>query len=431
MSAPPPTGTPRAEVRVINSRPVIFWPCAFCKIGLNTGQENVGLTIECPACRKPVLVPNPNANGAWPGSLPLNGDGLASSGDTGKSAGRRRFIRRAAILAVAILVLVGGAAALLVWRPWARKAELTEDDIKFLPDGCQLVAALDVQGLRASKTYDKFKGKYEETTGASIAELEAALTKRLGLGPADIKKVLLGGEFSKLPPDFTVVVKTSKALRAEDLVHKLGGQDFFDEVKSGPYRMYTSTREELKTVGGEYLPDSFAVVNNTTVVIGPATSVRKVLKRNREPRFSPSLQEALKHTRFSRTFVLAVGKVPDSLRTILKNMASMNLEDEVSKKLSMALEWLNGLKGGNLEIQVGSSFDVKVRGIFKDARVAENTKKTVALFVDGVKSFRVVSSDWVAILDSLKAEARGDTVTWTLTVDADKAIKLAEKHLAK
>src|SRR5262249_59962785 len=141
----------RAEVRVINSRRVIFWPCAFCKIGLKTGQENLGLTIECPACRKPVLVPNPNANGAWAGSLLVNGEGLASPGDTGKSAGRRRFIRRAAIVAVATLVLLGGAAALLIWQPWAGKAELTEDDIQFLPDGCQLVAALDVQGLRASK----------------------------------------------------------------------------------------------------------------------------------------------------------------------------------------------------------------------------------------------------------------------------------------
>jgi hypothetical protein len=430
MSSPPAAGIPRAEVRVINSRRVIFWPCAFCKIGLNTGHENIGLTIECPACRKPVLVPNPNANGAWPGSAPAGGEGQAGTGAAGEPPGRRKVARWPAFLAVAALVLGGAAVALLVWRPGAGKTELTDDDIQFLPDGCQLVAALDVEGLRASKAYGKVKRKYKEMTGASLAQLEADLTKRLGLGPADINKVLLGGEFSKLPPDFTVVVKTSKALRAEDLVHKLGGQDFFDEEKSGPYRMYTSTREELKTVGGEYLPDSFAVVNNTTVVLGPAVSVRKVLERNHNPRFTPSLQEAMKKTDFSRTLAVAVGKMPDELRTIIKDMASQKL-GAAFVLLDQAFAWLDKLNGGGLEVHVSSSVDLKVRGIFSDPKDAEETKNNVASTIKWVRSFGKIPPDWSAILDSLKGQVRGDTVTWTLTVDADKAIRIAEKHVPK
>jgi hypothetical protein len=417
LCPPPAAGIAPAEVRVINGRQVIFWPCTFCKIGLNTGYENVGLTIQCPGCRQPVTVPSANVNGILPGGLPAQRDGRGSPGP----AGRTRFARRAAALAVAALVILGAAAALLVWRPWAEKAELTEDDIKFLPDGCQLVASLNVQELRASATYQKVKRKYTETTRTSFSRMEENLANHFGLGPADITKVLLGGEFSKLPPDFTVVVKTRKAARAEEILNKNGGETFFKKEKIGPYLMYIS-QEVMKAAAEDYLPDAFAVVNRTTLVIGPAASVRKVLERNGQPQFSASLQAALKKTDTSRTLVMAVGKVPEGLRKIL--------EDEVPKPLASTLKWLDRLQGGSLEVQAGSSIDVQVQGIFSDPKVAKETKKNVASLIALAKNFRVVPRDWSVILEAIKARVQGDTVTWTVTVDADQAIKIAEEKLA-
>jgi hypothetical protein len=401
-----PSGTARAEVRSVNGRRVVFWPCTFCKVGLNTGYENVGLTIQCPACHKSVAVPHPLTNHVGPGLLA-----------GGRAAGRpvssrKRAILRVAVVALGLAILVGCVVAVLRWQPWARSKKLSEDQVWYLPDGCQVVAALDVQGLRASSAYHKVKGEFED-----VRAFEQGFKELLGLELADMTRVVVGGQFENLAPDFTVVVTTSRPFRAGDLLKKTQNRITFVDADIGPHKMYTAVLPETKPQGAEYLPNAFAVVGANTLVVGPAASVRRVLKRDRKPEFAASLQPALDQTDFSQTFALAVGKVPENILFLLR---------WVRPNLGKLVDFLDKFEGGSMEIQVSSRCDAKVRAIFPDAEMAGTVEKFVSN-VELVKNFAKMPHEMFAILDTLKARVDGNVVTWTLHADVDKLIQLVER----
>src|SRR5262249_22181322 len=137
------SGTQPAEVCTVKGRKIIFWQCPDCQANIDANFEHVGLTITCPACRKPVVVPNPLTSNASCNQVPNR---------PGVSHRPRRKTATLAAFGLVLLLIVSAVAGLLTWRPWAAKADLKNADVKFLPNDCQAVGSLDFQELLASRT---------------------------------------------------------------------------------------------------------------------------------------------------------------------------------------------------------------------------------------------------------------------------------------
>jgi hypothetical protein len=357
-----------------------------------------------------VNVPKPNAGGFRTGPLPAQGGGRL-----GRGPGRKPSAGRAAALAAVLLMLVGGAVALLLWRPWAGRPNLQEEDIKFLPDGCQAVAVVRVRALLESPLYPKLTKKYEELTNESFRAVEAQVKKAVGLALAEIDTLTVGGRFQDGDSEVALVVRTTRPVRPEDILDRIQFGNSFVKTKVGAYRLYEYDAGEQLGLKKTQTP-SFVVVNDTTIVAGPAASVRKALERDAPPVFSSGLKAAMEQTDFSRTFALAATKVPRDLRDLLKTLPVPNIGKAVGS--------LNFLEGVGLEIQLGSRCDVKGTALFADEKLARDVYKTINSALQTVQSFHLVPEEWSPVLKSIKVKVSGTTLTGTLTMEADTLLNL-------
>ncbi len=429
FSASPPVFSPPAgsspsgiQVQYDAGRSFVTWPCTYCNVRLKAGLEHIGQSIQCPACRHSLPIPDPNAGYAVPGKVSglargagrsdLAGAGAAAVTPRGASAGRRVGLL-IGLLAATFLV-VGGAVALLIWRPWAGKAAPSDELIKFLPDNSDFLAAVDIKGLVASSAYRKVEGLAIRTGGKGFNAVEEEMRREVGLGWSELDRAMIGGKLNDRG-EVTVVVGTKQPVSATDLLRKSRHQAFFREEKVGAYTMYTHSQ-----LGGPGGGLAFSVVGSTLVVLGPAGEVRKVLQRDKMPAFSPTLQAAMKQTDFSATIAAAMGKMsPEASRKLQQDLGRM----PNAQQMSMGFE---KSEGGTLELRVGADIDMKSITFYRDAKTAKEMKDLADSALSFVKLLAIQNPAVNDLLKPIRIQAEGKTVVATMTVDVDKVIKIIE-----
>jgi hypothetical protein len=415
-SAVHPGGTlsassPGAEMRVVNGRPMVFWPCAHCRVGLNTPFENVGLSIQCPSCQRPVAVPNPGVNHSSGGAFTVQAKHRAG----GPRAQRRGGLGGLFGAMAAGAVLVAAAAiALLLWQPWSRETgPLSAEQTRFLPDDAEFVSTIDVQGLLASGAYRKVRKAAKAANWNGLEEMETGLQRWAGLGLADILSVTVAGNLTN-QDNWVVVVRSKKPIPIAAILTR--NHMAYREEKVGGYTVYT--------VQSGQRPDStpgFCVADTTLVVGRTAKLLRKVLRRDRKAEFPATLRAALKRADFTKTFALAVGKPPVQVRAKLADLET---------KIPSFRGLTDKIEGFTLVAQAGEDLTVTPAILCTDAAAAQKVSKALRSLIDTFRGFDFgLDPALKKLLDSLKLPARGSRVTGTITLDVSKFTKLARDFL--
>jgi hypothetical protein len=408
---------------------MIRFSCPRCQALLSADDREAGGKHACATCGQLMRVPIPEtairaADAALPSPAPPTASprvdvrpavvlapGAAGKGPVALLAG----------LGLGLLAVVGTVVALLVWQPWVGKTTLDDDQLHFVPDNPDFVAAVDVQGLLASEVYHKIdRAIQRQQGGRGLSFAEAEVRREIGISWSDWTRVLVGGRFGdkvNAPPEITLAIQTRQPLRARDLLRKSKEGNFFTEEKVGPYTMYKYER------GGRGEPFAFCVARESTLVLGPTAVVRQILRRDKAPTLSESLRSAMRQTDFSRTIALATGKLPEKLRESIMTQAPA-----VNPRLAQWSVLWDNYKGGTLEIQAGA--DVRVKSVTfcpdaKAAREAATVAKGLIGLIRLLPEFPPALNDFA---DSIEVSASDSHFTTTMTLDVDKFIQLLERR---
>jgi DNA-directed RNA polymerase subunit RPC12/RpoP len=57
--AAPSPAAQKTQVRTLNGKPHVCWPCIYCQTELASAVANVGLSVQCPTCNQQVPIPSP------------------------------------------------------------------------------------------------------------------------------------------------------------------------------------------------------------------------------------------------------------------------------------------------------------------------------------------------------------------------------------
>jgi hypothetical protein len=399
----------RAEVRYDNGRPFISWHCPHCLVAMQSSTDNVGRAVQCSSCFRPIRVPDPEDGTAPAVAVAGLGYGLQATRP-------RKWGGLLLALGVTALVAVTAVAGLLLWAPWAGSSSLSAEDTRFLPDGTQCIVVINVDQLLDSTAYRKIE-KAVTRLGGDFKEAEQNIRQATGLGWSDFRRVTIGGRFSQRP-EFIVVGKTKKAIRVEDIVRRARQRgEEVREDRIGPFTVYT-----LPQRAGLDEDVSFCGVDDSTLVGGPAEMLREVLRRERAAALAPDLQAVLSQADFSRTFVLAMGRIPRDL----PGEVARGLGSPV--KLDPFQAGLDRFEGMIVEVRAGSTIDLKTVILCSDENAAEQLNTTVARLLLFPRAQLNLPPPAVQVLDSIKTNVRGKKVTITLTLDPDGVVRLAGRR---
>jgi hypothetical protein len=394
-----------ADVRVVNGRQVVFWPCAHCRLGLNTPYENVGLAIQCPGCQESVMVPDPIGAHHRQGRPSARG---AEDREPDYRLPRRRKSAVGLIVALtlSLLVIVGGLVGLLIWQPWANKT-LSAEQLRFLPDESQVVATIDVQGLLASEVYHKVDEAFLKRGGKRLTDIEKDFKSWVGMGWSDLERVTVGGKMSS--QQGVIVVKTRKAVDARQILTRLNQQKDFDEISVDGFKIFKHRNQALQDKH-----PSFCVVEPTLVVFSvDLETLRRVLSRREAAVVSTDLQPVMNQTDFSRTIALAMGKLPAGL--------------PAGKDPSNPFAGFEGkLQGISLEITLGGAIDIKVSALCVDSKTAKELNDTLTSMRTLANNLNL-PPEAKKILDTMQFSYSGATFSARVSLDPDTVINLVEK----
>ncbi len=191
----------------------------------------------------------------------------AASPAKATSARKRRSIVKPLLFLLLLAVFGTGVGAYFWWRPnWFG----TPDDLFFLPDGCQVTAAVNVPACLASKAHQRLK---KRGLGLGAGEDEA-FRRFAGILLSEVTSMTFGGRFDE-DPEWTVVLHTARLVTPSDL--QAEGASDLKEARFGKFTVYD--RGEVAF----YLP------NRNTLVIGKSDSLRRVLLRNKRPALATGL----------------------------------------------------------------------------------------------------------------------------------------------
>jgi hypothetical protein len=408
--APPVRKAPASagDVRVVNGRQLVFWPCAHCRLGLNTPYENVGLSIQCPGCQESVTVPDPIASYGRQGRP---AEAAVDDGGRDYRLPRRRKSTAALFVALAltVLVIVGGVVGLLIWQPWANRG-LSADQLRYLPDNSQIVASIDVQAILKSEVYRKVDQAFRKRGGKGLGDYESDIKAMIGMGWSDLEGVMLGGRVSD--NQGIVVVKTKTDVNARDILNRLGQAARFDEITVDGFKIF-----KYKETFPAKNP-SFCVVEPKLVVLSvDHDTLRAVLARKRGPILAPDLQAVMQQTDFSKSIAIAMGKLPSKLGN---GGPGVQLGDLAAK-----------LDGIMLEIGLGGAIDIKLSILCVDSKTAKdlNDMCSNVKALAGNVNKRAVPPELQKILDAIQFSNSGTRFSATASLDPDAIIDLAQKGL--
>jgi hypothetical protein len=185
-----------------------------------------------------------------------------------------------------LLILAGGIGALAWWFFFSTGLD---DDLKFMPNNCQVVASIRMDQLLASQVFQELRREIPQIDQG----MKAGLNDESGIPTEDIEQIVIGANPNS--QDLITVVHTKKAVEARDLRSRIKNSNY-TETKIGKYVVHESQN---------VLHPTFCVVDKKRVVVGKKEVLQAVLQRDKKPEFSKNLQDALKQTDFTKTIAVA------------------------------------------------------------------------------------------------------------------------------
>jgi hypothetical protein len=331
----------------------------------------------------------------------------------------------------AILPVLLAAAALAAF-PRPSSAELP----KYLPDGCNLIVAVNFAEVYDSSYYQKLK-----TDIADFARGEKGFTEEIGLAPSNLASVIMAGNAAATGREGQpiVVVKTRKPISAADLraarTVRSYQKDFsYNEIKVGAQTIYEATYHFSFDQGKGELQhgEAFAVVEDNVVLFGSnGEALRKVLARGKAADLSPELASAAKDADFTKTLVF----VFDLKALAADERFSSSFKRDFGPLFGDAtnIEFLKKLNSLCLEgVLKGSDATFRASLTAKDAETAGDVKKVVGAAQIALRgtlqnaTLPRVPKEVVDAIDAVKFSVEGAKVNASGAVKAEPVTQWIE-----
>jgi hypothetical protein len=208
----------------------------------------------------------------------------------------------------------------------------------------------------------------------------------------DVEHFLVGIPKGGSGNNEVVVLRTTKAIKATDIVAAKQGSSFKEEKVNGN-TVYHSDRGSM----------SFCVAESKVVIYGQLDRVKEVLERNKKPRFTTGLETALKQADFSDTIAFAADVREVGQGFALGPMTRENTE---------------GVAGS---IQIKSDVRARVIALCKDSQSAADIKK----WLDGeLENFKKIAPGVLQkILDDVSISTSGSKVQGKLQFKVGGLVK--------
>ena len=421
----------------------ISFRCSSCAQVLKVADTLAGGKGKCPKCGAVLLIPGtkteapkaparPEARKARPPqpaiieekAVPMRPRAAKAPSDDGdaveEAVPRSRDVRKKKKRKSSPLLLfglLGGSCALLLvmcsgvgglaW--WYFFSGGIDDDLKFMPNNCRMVASIRLDQLMKSDVFQELK---REVPDVSRAMSDADKSKELGLGVDDIDQIVVG--VGTGPKDFIAVVHTKKAVTAAELRSKDPNVKY-TESKVGKYLLLEPQ---------DAFSPAFCVVDSKCILVGDKAAMRSVLSRDKKPEFSTNLQAAIKEVDFSKTIAFAIDT--QSAASTLGGAADLGFFGGKNDMLS-SLEKTTALAA---QAKIASDVRIDLTLICKDAASANDIKKLIDGFLVMGRGNKMMPKEINDLLE-LHLKVDGNKVTGNNTFKVGPLIKAYKQQKGK
>ncbi len=162
------------------------------------------------------------------------------------------------------------AALCLLTVPASVRAD--DDSITLAPNNPDVVAVIQVADILESPAFKKIAGEFPD-----LIKLDEPLGKKTKLTPRDIDSVVVTGDTAK--QDFVVVFNLSREFSLEDVIdeeHRTNAETI------GDYTLYVLAED-----------NAMCLVDESTIAMGPARTMRAVLERDDDAEIAAELEAAI------------------------------------------------------------------------------------------------------------------------------------------
>jgi hypothetical protein len=257
------------------------------------------------------------------------------------------------------------------------------DWLKFMPDQAQMIVHVDVDAVRASGLYDKFK----QMNPLIEKQIEQGL-RGSSLRLEDIAAIWVGGSFQDRN-QFVAVVRMNRTVSE-------------DEITGAQKKRQEAVGDYTLQYADEY---AGARIDDHTFISGAPELVKAVLSRNGPARFQPALQSAVDDAGFSSdvTVVMTLQGLPGMNRTVPG--APFNPSQIESVTVSADL---------------GSSIDLEAAVFFRDASTASSLKEKIDELISArpqmMAKMPPQAAEFNSVLDSLSISRSGRKITAEVSI---------------
>jgi hypothetical protein len=394
----------------------ITFACPGCKQTYRVPDDVAGRKTQCKKCGMMLLVPSAVTRPAPPPAAPIAPTPMApptpeavwenvtqAPAEPAPRIVKRRSRKKLFILLGAAFLVLGLclASGVGVGLWWYFSPSGPGDELKYMPDNCQMLASVRVEQILKSDAYAELKRE--------VPEAEELLKKepKLLLPLDDIAVISMGLSF-KDADNAIVVIQTKSAVSAADIKSHRKNESY-KEVQVGRYTLYEGNSE------------AFCIAESKLVVFGKAAAVRKVLERDKKPELSEGMKAAIKQVDFSKSMVVAINtkgvelpKSSDPAGPANPVPGPIDLPD-ITKNLENLIKEIEGV---GLELQVRADMETTFTLICQDSKTAEDYRK----LIDGI----MVLVKKIAMLvekDEATAKELGDSFdAWKCSTSGNKVV---------
>jgi hypothetical protein len=350
----------------------ITFACSGCRKDYRVPDEFAGRTTKCRQCGADLQIPSPQVAVQLPPAVTMPPPPLMAApaaavprapaalpAEPLAPAARPSFPARLKVAGAGGGLLIAGlllfCAETAMVRALFSSSPAPMDGVRYLPDKCMIVAGVKVDDLLDSDAW-----KEVEKELPNFRDDSNKVGDEIGVPLANISYILRGQ--AKGPPhDPITVVTTKKSVNARDMLDRIK-KTKYDELNMAGRTVYQRKYADNILI----LPEqrvAFCVVDSKTVIMGTTHQVRSVLERDKKPELSVTLQAALKQADTSRTAFVAID---------FKDVNPGRWLD-----LPNSFQLPEGVEGLAVGAAAGSSFQVELTVLCKDAKVAEEARKAI------------------------------------------------------
>jgi hypothetical protein len=327
-----------------------------------------------------------------------------------------RGSRTGLVLALSALgVLLLGGIVLGLWFFLGRSSG-PPDELRYLPDNCQVVVVANMEKVVAGTGYKRIKQEFPQLV--EQMGLERVFLDQFEIREEDMAKMIIGigsGE------DVTLL-KPKKKLTAADLKGKKANVAY-REVTAGSHTIHESDAGP-NPLG--LTTSSFCMLEGDLILFGRTDSIRRILERKGKPKFTEKADKAVGQADFSRSMVMAM----DGSATLPPGMGGM--QGMFGPGAGMA-----GAPGGGRPqaICMGMDFDQEIRAnismYLNSSKEASDFKKQFdegkRMLEQQINQAPPQMREILEMLRKMEVSTSGNWLTMRMAFDVDQLIRLVKQ----